>query len=160
MSVKQQLLPSTVTVHVPLTFTFRGGRKTIIGEVPYTAPRTCFDNSIAKAFARAHRWRTLIEDGIYASITELAKEKGVNDSYACRLLRLTLLAPDIITTILDGRQHPDLTLKQLAKPMPIQWDQQLTALRGTYGPRSLTSEPKLQKSNCKPPQAEQQPLCL
>lgn len=69
----------------------------------------------------------------YASITELAKDKGVNQSYACRLLRLTLLAPDIITTILDGQQHPDLTLKQLAKPMPIQWDQQLAALRVSYG---------------------------
>ena len=144
---RQQPVPPTLTVHVPLTFRTRGGRKTIIGEVPYIAPRTCFDDSIAKALARAHRWRTLIEDGSYASITELAKDKGVNQSYACRLLRLTLLAPEIITTILDGRQHPDLTLKQLAKPMPIQWYQQLTALRDRYGPSSLTSEPKRHKSN-------------
>lgn len=127
MSAKQQPLPSTVTVHVPLTFTVRGGRKTIIGEVPYTAPRTCFHDSIAKALARAHRWRTLIEDGTYSSITELAKHKGVNDSYACRLLRLTLLAPDIFEAVLD-RRGTHLTLGALMRPLSPKWDDQRAAL--------------------------------
>jgi hypothetical protein len=120
---QQQSASSTVTVHVPLTFTVRGGRKTIIGEVPYTTPRTRFDDSITKALARAHRWRTLIEDGAYASITELAKDKGVNDSYACRLLRLTLLAPDIIESILD-RRGTHFTLDLLMRPWPSKWDEQ------------------------------------
>ena len=94
---------TTVTVHVPFKFAVRGGRKTIIGSVPQTAPQTRFDDAIVKAIARAHRWRQLIEDGTYPSITELAKEKGVNQSYACRLLRLTLLAPSVVKSILDRR---------------------------------------------------------
>jgi hypothetical protein len=125
---KRQPVPSTVTVHVPLTFTVRGGRKTIIGEVPYAAPRTRFDDSITKALARAHRWRTLIEDGSYASITELAQDKGVNDSYACRLLRLTLLAPDIVESILD-RRGMRFTLETLMRPLPFEWDDQRSALQ-------------------------------
>lgn len=127
MSTKRLPKPSTVTVHVPLTFSVRGGRKTIIGEVPYTAPRTCFDDSTAKALARAHRWRTLIENGTYASITELAKDKGVNQSYACRLLRLTLLAPDIIEAILS-RRGTHLTLGALMRPLSSKWDNQRAAL--------------------------------
>ena len=124
---KEQPVPSTLTVHVPLMFTLRGGRKTIIGEVPYIAPRTCFDDTIANALARAHRWRALIEDGTYASITELAKDKGVNQSYACRLLRLTLLAPDIIEAILD-RRGAHLTLGALMRPLSPKWDDQKAAL--------------------------------
>jgi hypothetical protein len=122
-----QSVPATVTIHVPVTFTVRGGRKTIIGEVPYTAPRACFDDSIAKALARAHRWRTLIEDGTYASITELAKDKGFNQSYACRLLRLTLLAPDIVEAVLDGAGAHH-TLGALMRPLSPKWDDQRAAL--------------------------------
>jgi hypothetical protein len=128
MTAKRQPSPSMVTVHVPLTFTTRGGRKTIIGEVPYTTPRTRFDDSITKALARAHRWRSLIEDGTYSSITELAKDKGVNQSYACRLLRLTMLAPDIIEAILD-RRGTHLTLEVLMQPLSSRWGEQNSALQ-------------------------------
>ena len=54
---------------------------------------------------------TLIEGGEYASITELAKAEKVNQSYACRMLRLTLLAPFIVTNILDGRHADALMLR-------------------------------------------------
>jgi len=124
---KQQPLPSIPTVHVPLTFTLRGGRKTIIGALPFIAPRTRFDDTIANAIGRAHRWRALIEDGTCASITELSKDKGVNQSYACRLLRLTLLAPDIIEAILD-RRGTRLTLGTLMRPLSAKWDDQRAAL--------------------------------
>lgn len=132
MNQKRQIAPRTITVHVPLKLVVRGGRKTIIGEVPYTTPRTRFDDSIAKALARAHRWRGLIEDGTYASITELAKDKGVNDSYACRVLRLSLLAPDIVEAILD-RRGAHLTLDALTRPMSPKWHDQRTLLDSGSG---------------------------
>jgi hypothetical protein len=117
--------PRTITVHVPMKFSLRGGRKTVISDVvPASPPPPRTKDALLKALAKAFRWRTQIEAGEYASITELARAQGVNDSYACRLLRLTLLSPEIVTTILDERQHPDLTLKQLARPMPNRWDQQ------------------------------------
>jgi hypothetical protein len=122
--------PKTVTVHVPMKFSARGGRKTVISEIVQSrasSPRT--EGALLKALAKAFRWRKQIEEGEYASITELAKEKGVNDSYACRLLRMTLLAPEIVTTILDGRLDPDLTLKRITQPLPIQWDRQLATIQ-------------------------------
>lgn len=123
--MSKQTDPQTVTVHVPMKFSRRGGRKTIISEiVPASPPPPRTEDALLKALAKAFRWRKQIETGEYASITELAKDKGVNESYACRLLRLTLLSPEIVTSILDGRQHPNLTLKQLTRPMPVRWDQQ------------------------------------
>jgi len=112
-----------------MTFTVRGGRKTIISEIVQAPPQPRIDNALLKALARAHRWRRMIENGEYASITELSKAEGVNQSYACRLLRLTLLAPTVITDILNGRRTSDLMLERLMKPLPAPWDEQTKALR-------------------------------
>jgi hypothetical protein len=131
MSKAAPNVPGTIRVHVPLKFTIRGGRKTIIGQAPTVAhatPRTRFDDSIVKALARAYRWRSQIEDGTYASITELAKEQGVNQSYACRMLRLTLLSPSIVESLLD-RRGTNLTLEALMKPLPAIWHEQLPESR-------------------------------
>ena len=49
-----------------------------------------------EAIVRAHRWRHKLESGEYSSSAELAKAEKVNDSYLSRILRLTLIAPDII----------------------------------------------------------------
>lgn len=119
--------PKTITVHVPIKFNIRGGRKTVVSEL-VAPPRTRTDNALLKAFARAYRWRRQIETGEYQSITELAKAERVNESYACRLLRLTLLAPSIVINVLNGRKNGDLTLKLLTKPLPSDWDKQLAVL--------------------------------
>ena len=110
-----------------MAFRVRGGRKAIIATTPPICQNKS-DNALLKALARAHRWRRSIENGEYSSITELAKAERVNQSYACRLLRLTLLSPALVTAILDGRQSPGLTLKHLMKPLPDRWDHQEAAL--------------------------------
>jgi hypothetical protein len=119
---------STVTVHVPMTFAIRGGRKTVIFDAIAPAPLQRTENALLKALARAYRWRKQIEAGEYSSITELAKAQKINQSYACRLLRLTLLAPAIVTDLLDGRQKPGLTLDRIAKPLPVVWSRQADAI--------------------------------
>jgi hypothetical protein len=120
---------TTITVHVPMTFTVRGGHKTILSDAVPAPPQPRIDNALLKALARAHRWRQMIESGEYASITELSKAESVNQSYACRMLRLSLLAPSIVTAILDGRHDSDVMLKQLMKPLPVRWDEQMTMLK-------------------------------
>lgn len=120
---------TTITVHVPMTFTIRGGRKTILSDAVPAPPQPRIDNALLKALARAHRWQRLIESGEYASITELSKAEAVNQSYACRVLRLSLLAPSIVTKILDGRHYSDVMLKQLMRPLPVRWDEQIAALQ-------------------------------
>jgi hypothetical protein len=89
------------------------------------------DNTLLKALARAHRWRRMIESDEYPSITELAQAEGVNESYACRVLRLNLLAPIIVTVILDGRHNCDVMLKDLMKPLPVRWGEQIAALKNS-----------------------------
>ncbi len=119
---------TTLTVHVPMKFSMRGGRKTVISEIAPQISQARIDNALLKAVARAYSWRRQIENGEYASITELAKAQRVNESYACRLLRLTLLAPSIVTDILNGRQKSDFTLKSLMRPFPVCWGEQLKML--------------------------------
>jgi hypothetical protein len=117
----------SLTVLIPLTFRKRGGRKLVIapaGAEAWAPPRPHVDNTIVKALARAHRWKRLLESGDYASITELAAAEKINQSYVCRILRLTLLAPDIVEVILDGRQPAALQLDALLTPFPVEWERQ------------------------------------
>ena len=124
MTIPSKALPKTITVTVPIKFEQKGGRKIVLSPTPHALPSPRHENSLIKALARAYRWRTLIEDGEYASITELAKAESINESYACRLLRLTLLAPSVVIAILDGSQPNDMTLATLMRPMPPDWGAQ------------------------------------
>jgi hypothetical protein len=82
------------------------------------------ERPLVKAIARAHQWKRLLETGKYGSVTDLAAVEKINQSYLCRVLRLTLLAPDIVEAILDGRQPSDLELSKLLKPFPDTWEEQ------------------------------------
>jgi hypothetical protein len=123
----------TATVSVPVNFLQRGGRKQIlspIGAAPWS-PTPRLDSALVKAVVRAHRWRHLIESGEYASSAELGKAEKVNDSYLSRILRLTLIAPDIIEAIMAGRQPSTLQLDDLLKPLPAAWASQHSDLFAT-----------------------------
>ena len=113
----------TLTVRVPLTLRKRGGRKQVV--LPdggsWGAPRPRVDNTMVKAIARAHRWRRLLETRQFASVTELARAENINGSYMARVLRMTLLAPDVVEAILDGRQPAAMQIDVLLKPMPREW---------------------------------------
>jgi hypothetical protein len=66
----------------------------------------------------------MLEHGVYASITDLAAAEQINQSYVCRVLRLTLLGPNLVETILDGRHPSRLQLRTLLKPFPSDWTAQ------------------------------------
>ena len=120
----------TAVVSISVSFLQRGGRKQILspsGAAPWSpAPRV--DSALVKAVVRAHRWRHMLESGEYSSSAELAKAEKVNDSYLSRILRLTLLAPDLIEAILAGRQASTLQLDDLLKPLPAEWERQRSEL--------------------------------
>lgn len=120
----------TLTVRVPLTLRKRGGRKQVVMPegASWGLQRTRVDNTMVKAIARGHRWKRLMESGRFASVTELAEAEKINQSYLCRVLRLTLLAPDIVEMILDGTQPAALQMDALLKPMPLEWAAQRAAL--------------------------------
>ncbi len=66
----------------------------------------------------------MLESGECASITELAAAEKIDRSYLCRVLRLTLLAPEIVEAILDGRQPEGMDLPALMKGFPVEWERQ------------------------------------
>ena len=78
----------------------------------------------AKAPARAFRYERMLDEGQYASITEMADAEKLDRGYMGRLLQLTLLAPDIVKAILDGQRPVEVTLPGLLTPFPVGWDQQ------------------------------------
>ena len=88
------------------------------------APRPRVDNAMAKALARAFRWRKMLDTGVHSTLEDLARAKGVAPSYVSRVLRLTLLAPDVVEAILDGRQPADLQLDDLLEGVPFGWEVQ------------------------------------
>jgi hypothetical protein len=71
----------------------------------------------------------MLESGEYASMTELARAEKINLSYLCRVLRLTLLAPEIAEALLDGRYACRFQLADFLRPMPVIWDEQQITLR-------------------------------
>jgi hypothetical protein len=124
---------AALTVHVPMTFRRRGGRKLIVAPdgsfMPAAPPRFNVDSVLVKALARGFRWRKLLDDGSYRTIKELAVKEKTDRSYIADVVRLTLLAPDLVEMILDGCQSPDWQLNRLRKPFPIEWQAQREAFR-------------------------------
>jgi hypothetical protein len=116
-----------LTVRIPMTFKRIGGRKVIIapeGCTDWAAPLPKPDNTLLRALARAYRWQKLLETGNYRSIDELAKAEKINPSYLGRILRLVLLAPDLVEAVLDGCQLKGLTVERLTKSIPTDWNVQ------------------------------------
>lgn len=118
---RARLVPETVIVHVPYRLVKRGGRKEMILPVCSPAQRVRVDNTMIKALARAFRWKRMMDSGQFASTAELAERERIAATYMTRILRLTLLAPDIIDAIVDGRQGLAVTLAQLLEPLPLEW---------------------------------------
>ena len=107
------------------------GRKVIIAPNDSDArasaqPRP--DETLIRALARAHRWKRLLDEGKFRSAAEVAEAEKVTRSFVNRLLRLTLLAPDIVKAILEGRQPKAMQLEELTDAIPSEWEKQRKAL--------------------------------
>jgi hypothetical protein len=109
---------SAITVFVPMAWRRRGGHKAIVAPPGCDdwAPPLQIDRALVKALARAHRWQRMLESGAYTTLADLADAERISRSYVSRVLRLTLLAPDIVERILDGR--PTAGLAQFLRPFP------------------------------------------
>lgn len=114
----------TTTVVVPFTIRKRGGRKLILtpdGSIAQATPRARPDSALLKALARGFRWKKMLQEGDNQTLQEIADAENINPSYVSRLLRMTLLAPEIVEAILAGRQPPGLTMARAMQPFPTNW---------------------------------------
>ncbi len=121
-------MSASITVRVPVTIRKRGGRRLVVAPdgTPWSTPRARIDNTLIKALARAHRWKKMLDDGRYGTLTELAAGEKLDRGYLGKILMLTLLAPDIVEAIMDGRQSPELGVHVLREGFPLEWGEQRT----------------------------------
>lgn len=110
----------TLTVLIPLAIKRHGGRKAVITPGVLEV-ESRHDVTLIKAVARAFRWLRMLETGRFATITELAAAEKINASYVSRILRLALLAPEVVEAILDGRQAEGMTLPGLMEGVEAEW---------------------------------------
>lgn len=118
--------PDVITIQVPFRVVKRGGRKEMHLPEGAAASRKP-DSTLVKALARAFRWKRMLDSGEFATIAEMAEREGIAPSYMTRVLRFTLLAPDIVEAILDGKQRPEVTMAWLLEPFPFSWTEQKSA---------------------------------
>jgi hypothetical protein len=78
------------------------------------------------------------KSGVFATVEELAAAEQINASYVSRILRLTLLASNIVEAILDGRQPTEMTLAVLMRPFAVGWQEQQIAFG--FGPGTPRSD--------------------
>ncbi len=136
----------TLAVHVPIAFRKRGGRKVVIAPVggspsvpgqassprmPHAPkPQRSVDQSLLKVLAQAHHFQRLLDEGRYATVGDLARAMKLDPSFVARILRATLLAPDIVEAILDGTQPPTMHRQMLLRGLPLEWKEQRERVQG------------------------------
>ena len=116
-----------LTVSIPMAIRKRGGRKVVVsaaGAEPWAPSRPRIDNTLLRALVQAFHWQHELESGKHATISELAAAEKLDRSFVSHMLRLTLLAPDLVEAILDGRQPQTVQLQPLVRGFPVEWERQ------------------------------------
>jgi hypothetical protein len=114
-----------ITVTIPMKLGKRGGRKMIIApDGQQLPPELPVDDSMARLVAKAHVWLKILENGGIGSIKALAEKENLDHSYVAKVLRLTLLSPDIVKLILDNQQPDIMTWRELSRQFPSEWSEQ------------------------------------
>jgi hypothetical protein len=114
-------------VRIPMRFQRRGGRKRIVGPdgseiAPTSKPQP--HGTLVKALARAWRWQRMLDQGVYTTVSEIGDSENISKSYESRILRLALLAPDVVEEILAGTTNQGMVLEHLERPLPASWEEQ------------------------------------
>src|SRR4051794_18424878 len=132
----------------------RPGRKTTVtpdGQA-HAPTRVRSDPALVKALARAFRWQRLLDEGRYGSITEMARAEKIERGFLGRILRLALLAPDLVEAMLNGTQGRELSLPGLLEGVPVVWSEQgrvaQSETRGPEQPRPLSTQPGRRAPRC------------
>jgi len=119
---------NTISIFVPIKIKNRGGRGSVSIITPQNKALTIeekpsHDFRLINALAKAHRLQQKMDQNPNQSISYLAAKEGLTHGYMGRLLRLNLLAPDIVEAILDGRQPKSLkVIDFLRKEIPLLWE--------------------------------------
>ena len=109
-----------VKITIPMALRSCAGRKRIIT----TDSEMTFTDPMITNIARAFRWQALIDSGKFSNVHELARAIGKNDAYVSRIIRFTLLAPEIIHAVLAGKINKSISTEKLKQSLPTLWEDQ------------------------------------
>jgi hypothetical protein len=133
-----------VDVNDLISFTIEAKRKRCGGEVHLVVPPNSTlavghpKPSLIKAIARAHGWYEKVVQGTACDMRSLARHAGLTERYVGKVFGCALLAPDIIESILEGRQPHDLNFEKVCQHIPLSWAEQ----RMQFGfPQELARRP-------------------
>ena len=105
---------------IPLTFRRRG-----IQFIARKEAQPMHDVTLIEGLARAFYWQHLLDTGAMKSGTAIARAEHLHPSVVNELLRLTLLAPDIIEQFMAGQQPATLTLMWFQRHrLGVDWHEQ------------------------------------
>lgn len=116
-----------VNIFVPMSIRRRGNSVTVI--VKNTSPQDRdrnFKNNMIKSFAKAHKWKSMLESGDIKSLADISRKEGVGTAHISRIFNLNFIAPEIIRRIFDGTQPRDLRLRDLTHvEFPLLWNEKI-----------------------------------
>lgn len=127
---KEESNPRNISWTIPVRLRRTGIEKRLLIDCASDIQRRAPDHSLSRLIAKAHQDLGMLMRSEGKTMTQLAQEAGVTRSYFSRILRLSFLAPEIVTTILQNRHPIDLTAKRLANDihLPVAWDAQKALL--------------------------------
>ena len=112
-------MDDTLETFVPLTFRRRGVQRVVTNE------RSVHDVTLIEGLARAFYWQHLLDTGSMQSGSAIARAENLNYTVVNEMLRLTLLAPDIVELLMAGRQPRRMTLIWFQRnSLPVDWEAQ------------------------------------
>ena len=131
MNEKQQNIQiagdEIIDLFVPLEIKKRGGSAIII--LPKNLKKEemvkCFDEKMIKAFAKAYKWKNMLEEDEIGSLAQIAVKENITGAYVSKVFNLNFIAPEIVEKILNGEQPRDLKLQDmLVGKFPLLWQEQ------------------------------------
>lgn len=115
----------SVVLNVPIALKRRSGRRIVLPAGADASASRTNATPLQLALARGYRWLRMLETAEAASMCDIARREGTNHSYIARHINLTLLAPDIVTAILDETLPEGVQLLMLAINPPMSWKEQM-----------------------------------
>ncbi len=117
---------------VPMTLRRRGVQRLV--QQPVVEERQAHDSTLIEGMGRAFHWQRLLDTGEMESGSAIARAEGLHQSVVNELLRLTLLAPDIVEQLMAGQQPRRMSLIWFQRhPLPVDWAAQRGIVRGFEG---------------------------
>jgi len=116
-----------VLISIPIAIQNNSGKRKISSPAPLdqeTQESFSTDNVVLMTIARAYCWQSMIDSSKFASVRELAKAIGMDESYVSRMMRLNFLSPKIVQALLTGTAAETLTLGRFRQTIPELWEEQ------------------------------------